>query len=413
MDKENDLFAEVIKNKLANYNLPVDDDSWDTITQGLNRISRRKTQRKWIAAIAVAASIAALFLLFPINKKTHHYETADQLSNHEETIIQDVPEKEIVQPVLPQNVEHSTVFGKFQPNKRLAENNLATEVIPKKEIAEESPNVPAKEESSIQEKRPVSCNSHFDFEKETQMPVIKNKKRQSIRFSFGSGGNLLAENTANMPQNQIPPPVIYLNSPQMTYHKVAAQYTTPESRTEEILSYEYYPDIVHHLPLSFGATVKKELSRRFAIESGLVYSFVASTFSRESPQKSKADLQLHYIGIPLNIHTRILGDRFSAWEVYLSTGGMVEKGFLSHFLQKTYYGNGDNGTVLTISSNERIKGLQWSLGISPGVDYQIYKNYSIYLEPKLNYYFDNDQPVSARTKHPLVVGINAGIRYAW
>jgi predicted porin len=91
---------------------------------------------------------------------------------------------------------------------------------------------------------------------------------------------------------------------------------------------------------------------------------------------------------------------------------MVEKGILSHFVQRTYYDNIDNH-MKTITSNEKIKGLQWSLGISPGVDYHIHKNYSFYFEPKLSYYFDNNQPKSARTIHPLVVGINAGVRYVW
>ena len=414
MDKENDLFNDIIKEKLVNFTLPVDDDSWNKLLNQLNAVPRKKTRRRWMVATAVAASIPILFLLFPINKKTYSYETASQLSDHEKTIIQDVPEKEIVQSAPQQNVESPSVFKKSKAGERLAENNLATEVIPKEESSVETPSVPEKEEVSTQEKQPVPPDSYFDFSNEILPPIIKQKKQHSVRFSFGSGGNLLAENTANMSQSSNRALAQYLNSG-VAYYRSATQEIS-SLRMEDILSYEKYPNITYHLPLSFGITLKKELNQRFALESGFVYSFVATTFSREAPMKSNADLQLHYIGIPLNIHTRIFGNRFSRWEVYLSAGGMVEKGLLSHFVQKNYYDNDNNNNdnaVMTVNSNEKIKGLQWSLGISPGIDYQIHKNYSIYLEPKMNYYFDNGQPISIRTEHPVVIGINAGLRFTW
>lgn len=413
MDEEKDIFSELVKDKLENYTLPVDDDSWDKIAERLRPASRGKAQRWQISALAVAASILLLLLLFPLNKKTYHHETADHLSGHEETIIQNVPEKEIVQSVSQQSGKRSKVFGKSYPIERLLENELTVEVIFKEEITEENPAMPAKEEPAketpeVNINRSVSTNYNFDIGKSGQEPSIKHKKRQSIRFSLGSGGNILAKNNADMLQNIIVnAPGEYLNF--STYHKAPAQ-TFADSRTDDILLYEDYPDATYHLPLSFGITVKKELNRTFSIESGIVYSFLATSFRKDFPQRSRANLQLHYIGIPLNLHTHILGSRSSAWEVYLSTGGMVEKGFLSHFLQTNYYTDNAQATII---SNEKIKGLQWSVGISPGIDYRILKNYSIYLEPKLNYYFDNDQPVSARTKHPVVVGINAGIRYSW
>jgi len=413
MDKENDIFSEIVKDKLLNYTLPVDDDSWDKIAEQLNSASRRRTYLRRIAAIAVAASIALLFLIFSISKKTYHHETATRLSDQEKTIVRDVPKKDIIQPVPRQNAEYLPVLKKPQFRERLAENSPATEVIPDKKIAEEenaeeNSIIYPEKEPSVPEKHPVSPDPLFDLEKEMQPMPIKHKNRQSLRFSFGSGGNLLADNTTS--QNSNFSSGEYLNS-DYAYFRVAAQ-NVADSRTDDILLSENYSDVTYHLPLSFGITVKKELNRTFAVESGIVYSFLSTTFNRESPLKSKANLQLHYIGIPLNVHARIFGNRFSPWEVYLSAGGTVEKGILSHFTQKTDYDNTDN-YVRTIVSNEKIKGLQWSVGISPGIDYQIHKHYSIYLEPKVSYYFDNDQPISARTKHPVGVGINAGVRYTW
>ena len=408
MDKENDPFSEVVKDKLMKYTLPVDDEIWDKIEKQLNTAPPKKMELRWIAAVAVAASIALLFLL-PINNKKHSdYETANQLSDYEETTIKNVLEEPIIQLDFPQNFDSPSVIKKSQSRKQLAENNLATEVIIGNEIAAENSSTPEeKEELNVPENHHRSYSSYsYDFERE-QIPVIKQKRqRQSIRLSLGSGGNLLSQNSMD---NSSGANRSYGKSPdsEATYFRaVMRAETKPEAKS--ILARENYSNVIHRLPLSLGITVKKELNQSFALESGVVYSFVSTSFSRELPTKSQAELQLHYIGIPLNLHTSIYKNRSSQWEVYLSAGGMVEKGILSHFSQKNYYDD-----VPSVILNEKIKGLQWSTGISPGIDFKIHKNYSIYLEPKLNYYFENDQPESARTQHPIVVGINAGMRYAW
>ena len=406
MDNEKDRFIEIVKDKLTNYTLPVDDDSWNKIAERLNPAPHKNIRLWWIAAIAAAACIALLFLLFPINQKTVQQETANQLSGHEKPIIQDVPKKETVQSALPLSAESPKIDRKTRLPEQLPENNLTAEAIPEKENLPVE--TPSKENpKSAENQYPIPSDSNFGEEKQT--PIIKNKKQRSIQLSFGSGRNLFADNKTNIQQ---PPSQTTFAMSQNTGYFRASALSLSQSKTEEILSYTDYPNVTTHLPLSFGVTLKKRLTRTFAVESGIVYTFLSTSFNRESSPKSHADLQLHYLGIPLNLHTRIYGDRLSKWEVYLSTGGMIEKGIYSHFLQKTYYDN-INNTVQTIVSNEKIRGLQWSVNISPGVDYQIYKSYSIYLEPKLSYYFDNDQPVSARTKHPVVVGINAGVRYRW
>ena len=155
MDRENDLFCEIIKDKIANYTLPVDDDSWNKIAERLNTAPRKKTQRLWIAAIAVPASIAFLFLIFSINKKTYQHETTTQLSHYEKTIIQNVSEKEIDRPVLQQNFDNSPVFGKSQSRKCLAENNLTTEVIPTKDTTEENSAIPSEEKPTALGENPA------------------------------------------------------------------------------------------------------------------------------------------------------------------------------------------------------------------------------------------------------------------
>jgi len=410
MDEEKDLFSELIKEKLVNYSFPVDDDSWDKMLNHLNQTQRKKTRQRWFAAIAVAASIAILLILFSINKKSQNYDTADQLPNNEETIIQVIPEKETVQPILSQAVESQAVFRKSQSRKQFANNELTNEVIPENDITKENQDSPSKEETTATEKKQSPPSSKFIYAKEEETPlIIKRKKQQSIRLSVGSGGNLLASNSSDITERPGRSPAIPSN-PDILYFRAAAVELT-EPRAATLISEEDFKNISYNLPLSFGITVKKELDRTFAIETGIVYSLLSTSFNKEFP-RTDADLQLHYIGVPLNLHARIFGNRSSKCEIYLSAGGMVEKGVLSHYVQKNYYDN-INNYLKTIVLNEKIEGFQWSVGVAPGVDYKLFKNYSIYLEPKFSYYFDNNQPMSSRTKNQVVVGMNAGLRYIW
>ena len=86
---------------------------------------------------------------------------------------------------------------------------------------------------------------------------------------------------------------------------------------------------------------------------------------------------------------------------------MIEKGLKSDYIQIQYSGN---QTIKTIVS-AKIEGFQWSIQAASGITYNIYKEFDIYLEPKLSYRFDNNQPISIRTDKNIAIGIEAGIRF--
>jgi len=90
---------------------------------------------------------------------------------------------------------------------------------------------------------------------------------------------------------------------------------------------------------------------------------------------------------------------------------MVEKGLLSHYVQNTYSISNGEGTPTV--SNEQIRGLQWSIHAALGLSYRFNRGYSIFLEPRVSYYLDNNQPFNVRTEHPFVPGINIGLRHTW
>lgn len=155
-------------------------------------------------------------------------------------------------------------------------------------------------------------------------------------------------------------------------------------------------------PLSAGLSVAKMLGKSVFVESGLRYTYLNTVYKNSN---ADANLRLHYIGIPVNIGIRFGGNR--KWYFYTSAGMMLEKGLWSVYTQNIYYSNSTYNTNISAS----IDGVQLSANVSAGVGYYLSKQFSLYLEPEMGYYFDNNQPESSRTENPLSVGIKGGVRF--
>jgi hypothetical protein len=183
--------------------------------------------------------------------------------------------------------------------------------------------------------------------------------------------------------------------------------------SNNVPSFEYIPregfsNISHTLPFSFGLTARKVLGHNVSVESGLVYTFLSSRFEWEAWQARSytAHQTLHYMGIPINLVV-YLGESKSNWRFYLLGGFMVEKGLRAIYKQEERWQSG----IRTTTVRSSIDGVQWSLNGSLGVSYKLEKNWSIHFEPRLAYSFDNKQPVSVRTEHPVYFGVNLGLNY--
>lgn len=176
---------------------------------------------------------------------------------------------------------------------------------------------------------------------------------------------------------------------------------------DESFSPEDYPEADYALPLSLGIKVRRNFNDRLAIESGLVYTYLSSRFVASGAVSRKARLELHYLGIPLNLV--VYAWNHPRWNVYFTAGGMVEKGLKSLYTQQVYR----ERELAVLSRSESIGGLQWSLHLSAGAEYRFYRTWSVYLEPSLSRYFDNAQPASYRTAHTWSIGLTGGIRYAF
>lgn len=155
----------------------------------------------------------------------------------------------------------------------------------------------------------------------------------------------------------------------------------------------------HLPPFAVGIDFRFPIAPRFALETGVAYSILASKFSQSLPS-SVTHQQAHFVGIPL----RAVVDVFthSPWNVYVAAGGKWEQCVAVHT-----DGAGNPAA-------EGVRPTQWSLQVAAGIGYNLSRNAAFYLEPGVGYYFDSDTPLRTAyqersTNFSLKMGLRFGI----
>lgn len=166
-------------------------------------------------------------------------------------------------------------------------------------------------------------------------------------------------------------------------------------------------DVKHHLPVSIGVTVQKSLNPALALETGLVYTYLASDLMAGDAAYYTQKQQLHYLGIPLKLQWNFLRKRY--FNLYVIGGGMAEKciyGSLS-----SHYEANDRPSL---NQDERlsIDPLQWSVSAAVGITLKLAPHVNLYAEPGVAYYFDDGSQVSTiRKEKPFNLNLQAGLRF--
>lgn len=167
---------------------------------------------------------------------------------------------------------------------------------------------------------------------------------------------------------------------------------------------------IHRQPLTFELTAERSISSRFALISGLRYTYLRTDFRISSPTLSgNATQRLHYLGVPFKAKWSFINnDRLS---LYLQGGGAVDiplRGYRDmNLTDKT------NSIEYEPHSNVHTP-MQWSVEGGIGIQYQIIPALSIYAEPSLQYYFHPGGDIrTIRTDRPLEFAIPIGLRLTW
>lgn len=393
-----DDFDNILRNKLDDYQLPVDMNGWDAINDSLRHRKRYVFIRR---GLSIAAAIA--FLVFI----TINYRSDRQGIQLSQIAISDITK------------ENHIGKGKTDPD-----------VAPIASIYNQSRTTTKKDNKILVDAIDVvetntksSVDSLIDLP--NSEPEINIAHNQTIN---NESGDSISDNKDDILLNKGYDDILYtediiplLTKPKSSWTMVASLNSfgsSNETRAANHLAgvlpdnYNYkvtalsqnsITDVDYDIPISFSLMAGKRINSFLSIETGLSYTRLNTKF-REKGNFSTSELELHYIGIPINAIIDV-------WNItpklhlYAGGGFAIEKGIRAKY--KHLYNESGQSTV----TKDNVSGLQWSLNASVGISYRLVGNFNLYAEPKLYYYFDNNQPLSIRTDKQTVIGFNSGIRF--
>lgn len=174
-------------------------------------------------------------------------------------------------------------------------------------------------------------------------------------------------------------------------------------------------DIKYRMPVTFGASLRFDLSKEWALETGVMYTQLSSEI-RSGTEKNNYgwEEKLHYVGIPLKVNRSVWSNK--RLEVYASAGGAVEKcvaGKRSVMGSVSTFGEDRNEQIQQREETLKVEPLQWSLSAAAGAQFKVTEKWGIYVEPGVVYYFDDGSKVNTvRKEHPLNFNLQLGMRFS-
>ena len=169
-------------------------------------------------------------------------------------------------------------------------------------------------------------------------------------------------------------------------------------------------EVAHHCrPKTFGLSINKQLSPKWTFGTGITYTRLKSEFESEYNKARLVKTQkIDYVGIPLKLTYQVWSKgRFNAY----MTGGMAFEMPVHSSLEKKYIITADSSYTLKRDIKPRY---QWSVNLGVGVQYKLFKPFSLYLEPNMFYYFGNGSGLETyRTEHPFIITVPFGLRLTW
>lgn len=367
---------------------------WDGVASGLDKLAHRKKVALWWkwagAGVASAAAAACMLLLV----KPAQPESIDQVDG-KQFVAETLSEEIMVVETPEQETQGASTYLAYAPKACAASEPVKNEssvAAPRKERDEDydatqsvrlTPEAtPPSETESSTPKRGAQHNQTLVQEE----PERVDEKKISLTISGITGAN--GGNKHVRPRK--------LKRPSITS-------TPPVTGIVESGDKNSFGPSV-----SVGLGVKIDLTKRWAIGTGVNYTMLYRTFNGTYTkvengiilERTTSDIRnlQHYVGIPVNVYYNIIEkDKIN---FYAYGGGAVEKCVANEY------------KILESSSlhKEKVKGVQWSANLGIGVEFMVGKHLGIYIDPSARYYFQGRQPKSIRTSQPFMLGCELGLR---
>lgn len=393
-----------IRDKMLHYEEQAPEPQWEAFEQAL--AERRKRKAKLIAMprlrMAVAAAVASLVVgglttyFFIINNM--HTDGALRTSVEQRT---DNGSEHYLSNVFQSHVEGEAATASSSTcahcssatiDTLTVDNNIEqpSEATPPTTIGD-TPNQPI-----AQEKQTDTPKKKFLVD-ETDLPTARKQSARLMAKAYVA--NTFASNTSSEQHG-------FLLSDATTYGPNDDESDTEppvraDGGTQEQLTAN------HHQPVRIGMSVRFGVSERWAVETGLAYSYLRSDITKTGINRTVTEQRLHYIGVPVSLSYSLWSNRRLA--VYASAGMMGEM-MVGGKATSTTYENDEaiDHDTQTLSDHRP----QFSANCAVSLEYRLTDRIGIYAQPSLNYYFDNNTPLkTVYTDRPLNVSLNVGLAF--
>nr|AGH14067.1 hypothetical protein [Prevotella sp. Sc00033] len=355
--------------------------------------------RRWYwAAAAVILAITGFFAFY-------HFDDSEpqMMANNEKTIATEATEKPLAPAEKPEllaltPIKKETVTKKVKQIETIVETNQQ----PAEDIYQQETTETKQESPEPQQEEPTETKILASSEKkQTYLPDITEPDVTSIKSDDierwtlglnGSSGLLMASNnyvnSMNSQSSYNNGHLALDENPNLSnYYNSALAFTTAQMIA--------LPDVIskHHIPVRFGLSLQYQLNNQIALHSGISYTYLESEFIVPLYNNKSYTQKLKYLGIPLGASWKLWSS--SGFNLYIAGSALVEKCI--------------SAEVSDDDINQRP--WQFSLNVSAGAEYHVTRQFGLYLEPSLGYYFDDGTSVEHYYKeHPLAPSIQFGLR---
>ena len=404
-------WTDKLKTRLEHHEMTPPEGLWEGISKQMNlaekpvRRSSFPLSKRWIATAAALLALAGFFVLYdfqddatsssPVNiaEKAESHQAPAQKQATEEKPVGEEPAAPRMLSLLAQAVPAN---AKTAPATTESPEPSATPIITEEKVTEataeaqtaETSQASAQTTREIQQVSSALLPSYQQNEGKSYSEAGKRPRQWS--FGLHASGGLLADNSHQQYDHY---PISQSDPLSPSSHYECNSSETPQNETPIKAS--------HHLPIRFGLKIGYQLSERWALQTGITYTYLYSEFTLVNRQQPAIEQRLHYVGIPLGISYQIWKN--SNFRLYASAGASAEK------CVKNSQESGDAN--INVQSDSE-KPLQWSVNTALGAEYQPTKQLGIYLEPSLGYYFKDNTPLEHYHKeHPLSPAIEFGLRW--
>ncbi|WP_449388921.1 outer membrane beta-barrel protein [Chryseobacterium lineare] len=241
------------------------------------------------------------------------------------------------------------------------------------------------------------------FEKDKKTKLALNKTKQNWMLGFATG------NASSNATDQFPG-YATLNGTTPSLPEIWGLETGEDPLMAILLANQdkkVDATIRHKTPVTFGASVYKNLGKRWSIGTGINYTKLSAELTSGSQSDFiSSEQNIHYVGIPVQVNYNVI--KKGAFTGYITGGGAVEKAVSGDIRTKYIV----DGTVKQETKEELSqKPIQVSVNTAVGVQLKVVKYIGIYAEPGLGYHFkDNSSLKTIYKEKPLNFNVKLGIR---